>query len=318
MNRTLCTRSSVNNVDLIRAVIVVLSARKNYPQRQLVRQTYGAIKTANNVLILGLVFMLGNSKENDSVTDEAVKLQSEIDEFGDIVIGDFVDSYRNLTLKTIMAYEWVTSHCRDAQIVVKTDDDVLVNIFALTKELNSWSAADLVSSKIFCAVHFNESVVKDPSSPFYASPVDFPGGTFPQHCAGLGYVTSIRVIEQMVNEISKSFPGRVCTHEDVFMTGIVIRQINSAKWLFGRTSSPIERVNRRHEWVSMALESGRDDDDHLVRNLTRQTTKRIETDSLEEFRKRYNRKVFYLLSHSPDFVETYLRLWNIIKRLADV
>lgn len=160
------------------AVIVVLSARAHFQRRNLVRQTYGSVKTANNVAILAVIFMLGNSDAHGADEDERNKLQAEMDQFGDIVMGDFVDCYKNLTLKTIMAYEWLTSYCREAQIVVKTDDDVLVNIFQLTAELDAWTPSDVVSSNIWCAVHRNENTIYDVESRFYVSPEEFPGGNF--------------------------------------------------------------------------------------------------------------------------------------------
>ncbi len=73
-----------------------------------------------------------------------------------------------------MAYEWLTSFCREAQLVVKTDDDVLVNIYQLIKELDSLSPADLSSSKIWCWIHRNESAITDVTSRYYASPIAFP------------------------------------------------------------------------------------------------------------------------------------------------
>lgn len=177
-NRELCTLSAVDNINQRSVVIVVLSARKHFNKRNLVRQTYGSIKTANDINVLAVVFMLGNSDEQGAEETDLNKLEAEIDHFGDIVVGDFVDCYKNLTLKTIMAYEWVNSYCRQAQLVVKTDDDVLVNIFQLTEELYAWSPSDVVSSNIWCAVHRNENTIHDIESRFYVSPAEFPGGIY--------------------------------------------------------------------------------------------------------------------------------------------
>ena len=40
---------------------------------------------------------------------------------------DFIDSYRNLTVKSIMALKWATEHCKNAKLIFKMDDDTLVN-----------------------------------------------------------------------------------------------------------------------------------------------------------------------------------------------
>ncbi len=255
-------------------VIVILSARNHFENRNLVRQTYGSIKTVNNIRILAVVFMFGNSDAIGVPPTDNDKLQSEMDRFGDIVLGDFVDCYKNLTLKMIMTYEWISYHCREAQFVVKTDDDILINIFHLTKEMDSWSVADTTSSNIWCQIQLNESVVADVTNKFYASPIDFPSGKFPDHCGGLGYVTTIDVVDRIIEEILTSFTGRVTeSHEEVFMTGIVVQRINQIQNASPNRHNfkPISYVNRLGPWYSYVFENGKGDEDYFLRNLIKQT-----------------------------------------------
>ncbi|KAH7959742.1 hypothetical protein HPB49_013457 [Dermacentor silvarum] len=49
------------------------------------------------------------------------------------------DSYKNLTHKFLLGAKWVSDNCRldSAVTIVKLDDDVLVNVFALSSYLNS-------------------------------------------------------------------------------------------------------------------------------------------------------------------------------------
>ena len=48
------------------------------------------------------------------------------------------DTYHNLTLKTVMGLKWTSIFCPQARFVMKTDDDIFVNLSdlheALTKE----------------------------------------------------------------------------------------------------------------------------------------------------------------------------------------
>ena len=55
-----------------------------------------------------------------------VEQESQI--FHDIVVEDFVDSYHNLTLKTMMGMRWIATFCEHAQYVLKADSDVFVNM----------------------------------------------------------------------------------------------------------------------------------------------------------------------------------------------
>lgn len=50
---------------------------------------------------------------------------------GDILQEDFVDSYLNLTLKTVMGLKWGSQHCRSAKYFMKTDDDMFINLPAI-------------------------------------------------------------------------------------------------------------------------------------------------------------------------------------------
>ena len=40
----------------------------------------------------------------------------------------FQDTYRNLTLKTVMGLKWSAIFCPQAKFVMKTDDDIFVNL----------------------------------------------------------------------------------------------------------------------------------------------------------------------------------------------
>ncbi|KAJ6638447.1 UDP-GalNAc:beta-1,3-N-acetylgalactosaminyltransferase 1 [Pseudolycoriella hygida] len=291
-------------------IVIVLSARSHFKQRNLVRLTYGSVRTANNVNILRVAFMLGNADgEREEKTDEK-HLRAEMKEFGDIVIGDFVDSYRNLTLKTIMAYEWLKTYCVYADIVVKTDDDVMINIFQLTKMLNEWPTTQFKSSNIWCMIHSNEKTIEDADSKYYASREEFPDGIFPNHCSGLAYVTTMVVIERTLEEIFKSFPGYVCTHEDVFMTAIIPQQINSTSKWFWPTANHITLINRRKEWFTYDLEQMKDT---LLVNVLRQSAVLLK--DVKRIRKRYNETIFYLVAHTDDYNILYIRLWQTLQKI---
>ena len=47
----------------------------------------------------------------------------------------FQDTYHNLTLKTIMGLKWMSIFCPQAQYVLKTDDDIYVNVDLLHRSL---------------------------------------------------------------------------------------------------------------------------------------------------------------------------------------
>ena len=49
--------------------------------------------------------------------------------FNDFIIGDFIDSYKNITLKTFIAYKYVPEYCsnNENRVILIHDDDILIN-----------------------------------------------------------------------------------------------------------------------------------------------------------------------------------------------
>ena len=66
-----------------------------------------------------------------STFDENIQrsLEEESQEYGDLVQGDFLDNYYNLSYKAIMGNLWVAEFCSQAEFLVKTDDDMFVDMY---------------------------------------------------------------------------------------------------------------------------------------------------------------------------------------------
>lgn len=75
------------------------------------------------------VFVLGVS----SSSEQMERVYRESERYRDIIQFDFKDSYHNLTLKTLCGMHWVRNYCKSPTWVLKSDVDVLINIFELTK-----------------------------------------------------------------------------------------------------------------------------------------------------------------------------------------
>ena len=79
-----------------------------------------------------------------STLDENIQrsLEEESQEYGDLVQGDFLDNYYNLSYKAIMGNLWVAEFCSQAEFVVKTDDDMYVDLY----EVHTLTRRHLTSS----------------------------------------------------------------------------------------------------------------------------------------------------------------------------
>lgn len=60
-----------------------------------------------------LVFLLG-LPPSENHTDVQSKIEEEVKMYGDIIQEGFIDSYNNLTLKSIMMLKWVNNNCKDS------------------------------------------------------------------------------------------------------------------------------------------------------------------------------------------------------------
>ena len=78
-----------------------------------------------------------------------VSLESENDQYHDILQGSFKDTYRNMTYKHIMALKWVLYYCPGVHYVLKSDDDTFVNTPVLMRAL-----AKVVHYSIFGLLYF--------------------------------------------------------------------------------------------------------------------------------------------------------------------
>ncbi|KAH9368315.1 hypothetical protein HPB48_004507 [Haemaphysalis longicornis] len=74
-----------------------------------------------------LVFLLGTTQRRE--VRRRVSEENGLHE--DIVQGNFIDAYRNLTYKTVMLIRWARDFCARASFVLKIDDDMLLSVWDL-------------------------------------------------------------------------------------------------------------------------------------------------------------------------------------------
>uniref|UniRef100_A0A1B0CF48 Hexosyltransferase n=3 Tax=Lutzomyia longipalpis TaxID=7200 RepID=A0A1B0CF48_LUTLO len=184
-----------------------------------------------------VIFLLGQTQSNETQN----QIVAESEQFGDIVQESFVDSYNNLTLKTVMLLKWVTNNCLDrVRFVMKCDDDVFVNVpnllhillggivpvyndtlsfYDLTSFLATRKKSAIVDPKhllmgfLFCRA----KPIADVTSKWYSPIYMYSGTTYPNYLSGTGYVMSADTLTLLYNTSLKTPLFHL---EDVFLTGI--------------------------------------------------------------------------------------------------
>lgn len=137
-NRNIC-----RGVDKVSVIVIVHTAPDHFFIRSEMRRTW-LNTTFYSPESVRVAFLLGMVKDSST----QMKIEKEAHEHQDIVQGGFIDSYRNLTNKGVLGYRWITENCMNAEMVVKVDDDALINFFKYFEEIRN----NLVKKKknIFC------------------------------------------------------------------------------------------------------------------------------------------------------------------------
>ncbi|XP_075688367.1 beta-1,3-galactosyltransferase 2-like [Rhinoderma darwinii] len=178
--------------------------------RQAIRQTWGREDLLAGVQTLRL-FLLG--KDNTTTNDAEQVLVDESQKYHDIIQQDYMDSYNNLTLKTLMGLKWVARYCPKIPYVMKTDSDMFVNTEYLIYKL---LLPDQKPRKNFLTGYLMKDFEpnRNTESKWYMSPELYPGEHYPWFCSGTGYVFSGDLAEKIL-KVSASI--KLLHLEDVFV-----------------------------------------------------------------------------------------------------
>lgn len=114
-------------IDTIRLVIIVKSAMKHFSRRNAIRQSWGFEKRFSDVDIR-TIFSLGiTAGLTQQQKDLQLAIDKEREQYDDIVQADFIDTYFNNTIKTMMGFKWAIEFCPLARYFMFVDDDFYIS-----------------------------------------------------------------------------------------------------------------------------------------------------------------------------------------------
>lgn len=204
-------------------VIIIMSAPTHLEARTAIRQTWGHYGQRSDISVL---FMLGAT--TDSKVEKILGKEQKI--YNDVIRGKFLDSYSNLTLKTISTLEWVDSYCSKVKFLLKTDDDMFINVPRLQSFINKHAKDKNV---IFGRLAKKWKPIRNRKSKYYVSQAQFKQPSFPDFTTGPAYLISNDIVRKLYDA---ALDQTYLKLEDVFMTGIVaeklgIRRIHANEFL---------------------------------------------------------------------------------------
>ncbi|NWQ81710.1 B3GL1 acetylgalactosaminyltransferase, partial [Columbina picui] len=177
-------------------VILVTSRPEDVKSRQAIRITWASRDSWWGHRVLTL-FLLGQEarREDDAA---ALSVEDENILYGDIIRQDFMDTYDNLTLKTIMGFRWVTEFCSNTRFLMKTDSDVFINTPNLVKFLLKLNSSENVFTGYPLIDNF---AYRGFYKKTYISYDEYPFKLYPPYCSGMGYILdgklALRIYELM-------------------------------------------------------------------------------------------------------------------------
>ncbi|KAK3787739.1 hypothetical protein RRG08_013227 [Elysia crispata] len=147
-------------------------------------------------------------------------LQHEASTHGDLLYLNMQDSYFNLTLKLISAFQWVREHCTTIKFVLKVDSDTFVNV-PLLLDLLMLNEKRLKYSVLGTIYTHDRTVHR--SGKWAVNDSQYPPPVYPVYASGCNYALSSAALAQ-ITEIAPYFAGNhVSTFlgADYFVTGIL-------------------------------------------------------------------------------------------------
>ncbi|KAK6182282.1 hypothetical protein SNE40_009999 [Patella caerulea] len=205
-NENICS-----DVTLVTVLVMVHSAVKHYARRHNIRSTYGS-RVLFKPAVVRVIFLLGLPAKHINIDQYHIKKEAEL--YRDIVQGDFVDTYHNLTNKAVMGLRWVSENCRNAKFVVKVDDDA---VFDMWKFINKFPETGN-GKTMWCNIMPKAIVHR---SGKWAVPVsDFQGyQTYPwPYCGGFVVIMNGELVPELFNAARTSPFFWI---DDVYVYGIL-------------------------------------------------------------------------------------------------
>lgn len=197
----------------IRLLILITSAPVHQEARLAIRQTWGHYTNRRDIAI---GFLLGRTQ----IPQVDEKLAAENFMYGDIIRGNFIDSYTNLTLKTISLLEWVNLYCNQVTFVLKADDDMFINIPKLSHFLDQHPNDKLT---IYGRLAKEWKPIRNKKSKYYVSLQQYFLPKFPIFTTGPAYLLTKDAIPVLYNN---ALNQNYLKLEDVYVTGIVAQKSN--------------------------------------------------------------------------------------------
>ena len=187
-NSQTCEKKSID------LVVIIISKSENYKTRDAIRRTWASGKHLGKYssIQLKFVFLI----DLDEKLRDNIRLENDL--FNDIIQVELPQQYSLVTHRVLSLLEWTFRFCRSAKFILKTDDDIFINIFLVLKFIgpllnpNEERSFRISSMSIYGYKHNRPTVFRHANDPvgvrYVVTEAEFPCGIYPDFLSGFGYL----------------------------------------------------------------------------------------------------------------------------------
>ncbi|XP_011505787.1 PREDICTED: beta-1,3-galactosyltransferase 5 [Ceratosolen solmsi marchali] len=209
-----------NNSKNMKIVWIITSFAGNIYKRRILRQAY----RVNELKLLGIkrIFLLGvlDKKLQRKTGITQIAIEKEAESFQDIVQGNFIEAYKNLTYKHLMGLKWAVDTCgNNYSYIMKMDDDIIINLYETKILLQNKSNSNKTKQLLMGYILENMSPIRNKSSKWYVSNEEFSGNVYPTFISGWFYIVDMFTALKLIYQ--SKYYSKYFWIDDLFITGIL-------------------------------------------------------------------------------------------------
>ena len=121
-----------------------------------------------------------------------------------------------------MGLKWILNYCPKADLIVKVDDDIIVNVFRLAAFFKEMRDAGKLHHLLYCRNYGHEKQVSR-TGKWAITKEQYAPDVYPDYCQGLGYALTLDYAA-IIYETSLYTP--FLEIEDAYVTGVVVEKTN--------------------------------------------------------------------------------------------
>ncbi|KAJ0033822.1 hypothetical protein NQD34_000929 [Periophthalmus magnuspinnatus] len=176
-------------------LLMVPVAPTNVHARNIIRSSWGRRAEVRGHLVQTLFFMGMQSGPGSEQLQE--KLRHENQQHHDLIQSSFIDSYHNLTIKTMVILEWLATHCSSSvAYAVKVDSDMFLHVPNLVDLL---LRPDTPKTNYMTGlVWWHSPVLRNPGNKFYLPREVIAESEYPPYPLGMTYIMSLDLPQKIL------------------------------------------------------------------------------------------------------------------------